>query len=443
MAIDMKQVLKAAKVSDGAWGTQLDLLGCPAGYCREEWNLSHPELVLKVASSYVNAGSNVILSNTFSANIFTLEKHGLGDKVEALNQAGAQISKQAAGDKAWVFASVGPSSKMLCTEEITEDELFKAFLLQAKALKAGGADGIVCETFAELAEILVAVRAVKAAGLPVVASMTFDTGPDLKTMMGVAAGDAAEQLTKAGADAIGCNCGVGIDGYIKVAGTLRPAHGPADLGQAERRTAGGPGRQDSLPGRPGRVRQQDPPAAEGGCEFRWRLLRNQPSPHQQRCRSGGEGEEGLTIEIAGSLAVVIHLDSDLRPRAGARSKFLRQPKVALVPDESPSIDLLARPGEVIRELSVDTQPAPLSIQTVTEHDAAYGIRSTLAWLKSNGACQMRTRTLAALCMAGLLSLAAGCVPTVTVTADNNGQAVKTAVGSRLIVALSLERDHRL
>ncbi len=221
MSINIASVLKATKVADGAWGTELDKLGCPPGYCREEWNLSHPDLVGKVAASYVQAGSGVILSNTFSANKFTLEKHGLGDKVEALNEAGARISKQAAGEKAWVLASMGPSGKMLITEEITEDELYKVFLSQAKALKGGGADGVVCETFAELAEILVAVRAVKAVGLPVVASMTYDTGPDLKTMMGVAAGDAAEALAKAGADAIGCNCGVGIDGYIRVAGTIR------------------------------------------------------------------------------------------------------------------------------------------------------------------------------------------------------------------------------
>jgi len=221
MAVDLRKVLTAPKVSDGAWGTQLDLLGCPAGYCREEWNLSHPELVQKVAASYVAAGSNVILSNTFSANCFTLDKHGLADKVEALNEAGARISRQAAGDKAWVFASMGPSGKMLVAEEVTEDELYKAFLTQAKALKAGGADGVVAETFADLQELLLAVRAVKAVGLPVIASMTYDTGPDLRTMMGVAAGDAAEALARAGADAVGCNCGVGIDGYIKVAGVMR------------------------------------------------------------------------------------------------------------------------------------------------------------------------------------------------------------------------------
>lgn len=88
MSINIASVLKATKVADGAWGTELDKLGCPPGYCREEWNLSHPDLVGKVAASYVQAGSGVILSNTFSANKFTLEKHGLGDKVEALNEAG-------------------------------------------------------------------------------------------------------------------------------------------------------------------------------------------------------------------------------------------------------------------------------------------------------------------------------------------------------------------
>ncbi len=80
-----------------------------------------------MAASYVNAGSNVILSNTFSANIFTLDKHGYGGKVEAFNEAGTAISKQAAANKAWVFASMGPSGKMLVADEVTEEELYKAF----------------------------------------------------------------------------------------------------------------------------------------------------------------------------------------------------------------------------------------------------------------------------------------------------------------------------
>jgi len=223
MAIDIASSLKSPKVSDGAWGTQLDKLGCPPGYCREEWNVSHPELVGKVAASYVQAGSDVILTNTFSANAFTLDRHGMAAKVEAFNRAGAEISRRAAGKSAWVFGSMGPSGKMLVAEEVTEDELYKAYFAQAKALAAGGVDAILCETFTELQEVLTAARAAKdATGLPVVASLTYDTGPDhMRTMMGVAAGDAAEALTKAGVDVIGCNCGVGIDAYVKVARRLR------------------------------------------------------------------------------------------------------------------------------------------------------------------------------------------------------------------------------
>jgi 5-methyltetrahydrofolate--homocysteine methyltransferase len=222
MPIDLSTVLSSPRVSDGAWGTELDLLGCPPGFCREEWNLSRPDLVRQVAASYLKAGSQIILTNTFSANRFVLERHGLADKVHAINLTGAQISRQAAGEQAWVFASIGPSGRMVIVQEVSEDELYGAFHIQAKALAAGEPDAIVCESMSELAESLAALRAAKdATGLPVVASMTFDTGSDLRTMMGVAAGAAAQALTEAGADAIGCNCGVGIDACIQVVRTLR------------------------------------------------------------------------------------------------------------------------------------------------------------------------------------------------------------------------------
>lgn len=223
MGIDLRTVLTATKVADGAWGTELDKLGCPPGYCREEWNLSHPDLVSQVASSYVQAGADVILTNTFGANRFALERHDLAENVEALNLAGARISRQAAGERVWVFGSMGPSGRMILAEEVESEDLYKAFFAQAKALASGGVDAIVCETMTELAEVLVAVRAAKeASGLPVVASMTFDTGPDyMRTNMGTAAADAAAGLAKAGADAIGCNCGTGIDSCIKVTQCLR------------------------------------------------------------------------------------------------------------------------------------------------------------------------------------------------------------------------------
>ena len=211
-------------VADGAWGTELDKLGCPAGYCREEWNVSKPELVERVAASYVAAGSKVILTNTFGGSRLVLASHGFEGESPRFNRAGAEISKRAADGKAAVFASIGPSGKMLLIGEVNEETLFDAFKEQAEALAEGGADGLVVETMADLKEASAAVRAAKTTGLPVVASMTFDSGRDKScTLMGVTPEQAVRSLTEAGADIIGCNCGIGIDNYIKVAARLRAA----------------------------------------------------------------------------------------------------------------------------------------------------------------------------------------------------------------------------
>ena len=179
-------------------------------------------LVEAVAASYVAAGSRVIITNTFGANRFTLERHGLADKVEEINRTGAEISKRAAGDKALVFASVGPTGKMLLMEEVTEEELFDAFSEQAQALAAGRADGLVIETMSDLEEAKIALQACKATGLPVVASMVYDAGTDLdRTMMGTTVEQATTELTEAGADVIGSNCGQGIAGFVKLCAKMK------------------------------------------------------------------------------------------------------------------------------------------------------------------------------------------------------------------------------
>jgi 5-methyltetrahydrofolate--homocysteine methyltransferase len=222
MAWAVDEYLGKVTVADGAWGTELDKLGCPAGYCREEWNVSKPELVEQVAASYVAAGSKIILTNTFGGSRLVLEGHGFQDRVGDFNRAGAAISKQAANGKARVFGSIGPSGKMLLIGEVNEQTLFEVFKEQAEALAAGGADALVVETMSDLTEGCAAVRAAKTTGLPVVASMTYDSGRDKgSTMMGVTPEQAVKGLTDAGADMIGCNCGIGIDNYIKVAGRLR------------------------------------------------------------------------------------------------------------------------------------------------------------------------------------------------------------------------------
>jgi methionine synthase I (cobalamin-dependent) len=224
MAVRAEDYAGKVTISDGAWGTELDKLGCPPGFCREDWNLTKPELVGQVATAYVNAGSQIILTNTFGANRFVLAKHGKAEQVAAYNKAGAAISKQAAGTKAKVFGSIGPCGKMLVSGEVKEDELLDAFKVQAQALAEGGCDALVVETMTDLKEAAIAVRAAKTTGLLVVGCMTYDSGKDhTRTMMGVTPEQAVKGLTEAGADIIGCNCGIGIDNYITVAGMFRAA----------------------------------------------------------------------------------------------------------------------------------------------------------------------------------------------------------------------------
>jgi 5-methyltetrahydrofolate--homocysteine methyltransferase len=205
-------------VIDGAWGTQLQARGLPSGETPDGWNLTHADLVEEIPRAYVDAGSRVVLTNTFRGNRLALDSAGLADRASELNREAAAISKRAAGERAAVFGSIGPSGKMLCMGEVSADELRDVFLQQASALAAGGADGLVIETMADLDEARLAVEAAKSTGLPVVACMCFDSGADNdRTMMGITPEQAAEQLQAAGADVIGANCGQGIEGYISIA----------------------------------------------------------------------------------------------------------------------------------------------------------------------------------------------------------------------------------
>jgi 5-methyltetrahydrofolate--homocysteine methyltransferase len=198
--------------------------GLKPGESPEALNLERPEIVEAVAQAYVDAGSRVIITNTFGGTTYTLEHHGLADRVEEVNRIGAEISKRAAGDKALVFASMGPTGKMLMMGDVTEEELFNAFSVQVKALAAGGADGLVVETMADLEEATVALKAAKETGLPVCVSMIYDSGAELdRTMMGTTVEQAVEDLEEAGADIIGSNCGQGIEGFVKLCARMKAA----------------------------------------------------------------------------------------------------------------------------------------------------------------------------------------------------------------------------
>jgi 5-methyltetrahydrofolate--homocysteine methyltransferase len=217
---------RAPVATDGAWGTQLQVRGLQPGASAEAWNLERPDQVESVARAYVEAGSQIILTNTFGANRLALERHGLADQLGPINRRGVEISRQAAGRRARVFASMGPSGRMLMTGEVSQAELEAAFAEQALALAEGGADAIAVETMTDAEEAKIAVAAARQTGLPVVACMVFDSGPDRdRTLMGLTPEQAAETLAAAGADVVGANCGQGIPGFVPVCRRLRAASG--------------------------------------------------------------------------------------------------------------------------------------------------------------------------------------------------------------------------
>ncbi|MDE2126784.1 MAG: homocysteine S-methyltransferase family protein [Armatimonadetes bacterium] len=211
-------------LTDGAWGTQMQARGLPIGASPEAWNVSKPDAVFAVAQAYVDAGSRVILTNTFGANSIALRRHGLQDRAAEIAFTGAALSRQAANGRAHVFASIGPTGLVLAMEEEPPEVIKASFVQQARNLADGGADALVIETMSELAEARLAVAAANETGLPVVVSMTYGAGrAGDRTPMGVTPEEAAAELEAAGADAIGANCGDGAEQLIAVTTRLRAA----------------------------------------------------------------------------------------------------------------------------------------------------------------------------------------------------------------------------
>ncbi|HPM22343.1 MAG TPA: homocysteine S-methyltransferase family protein [Phycisphaerae bacterium] len=226
MKLDCAALRAGRTVADGGWSTQLQMRGVPGDVMAETANVTHAEIVLELAQTYLDAGAQFITTNTFAANRFGVERRELTISVEELNRRGAELARAAVGERAaFVAGSMGPSGKIMAVREATPEQLTPVFVEQATALAAGGVDVIVLETFSELAEILLALRAVKdATGLPVIASMSFDAGPQrTRTMMGAQAGECATALEDAGADIIGCNCGSGINHVLPAVVALRAA----------------------------------------------------------------------------------------------------------------------------------------------------------------------------------------------------------------------------
>jgi methionine synthase I (cobalamin-dependent) len=209
-------------ITDGAWGTELQARGLPPGAQPDTWNLDRPKQVEAVARAYVEAGSQVILTNTFRANAVAMKDMSEAD-LDAINRAGVALSKHAAG-QALVFASIGPTGKMLAAGEVDSAQVSAAFAAQARSLAAAGADALLIETMSDIEEARLAVEAARATGLPVIASFAFDTGRNKdRTLMGATPEAVAVAMTEARADAVGANCGVGVEQAVLICRRLRAA----------------------------------------------------------------------------------------------------------------------------------------------------------------------------------------------------------------------------
>ncbi|MGH2581361.1 MAG: homocysteine S-methyltransferase family protein, partial [Anaerolineales bacterium] len=193
----------APLLADGAMGTMLHERGVDFARCFDELNLTKPVLVKDIHIGYLEAGAQVVMTNTFGANRFRLSEHGLQNQVEAINKAGVELARQAvkeAKQEAWVAGDIGPLGVRLAPfGRVQPEQAQDAFEEQVRGLVQGKPDLIIIETMTDLYEIREAIQAAKTtSNLPVVASMTFTR--DDRTLLGDTPIRVAKKIHEAGAD---------------------------------------------------------------------------------------------------------------------------------------------------------------------------------------------------------------------------------------------------
>ena len=228
-------------LTDGAMGTQLFAAGLMAGDPPEVWNLEHPDRIRSIHQSYVDAGSDIILTNSFGGNRHRLKLHSMEGQVHQLNAAAAAIGRDVADSadrRVLVAGSMGPTGELIRPlGELTSDEAQVAFAEQAAGLADGGADILWMETMSALAEVEAGVLGARSASdLPIVVTLSFDTAG--RTMMGLTGEDAGARLAELGVAGIGANCGANLADTEAAVAAIRSVCG--DIPVVSRANAGIP-----------------------------------------------------------------------------------------------------------------------------------------------------------------------------------------------------------
>ena len=217
-------------LADGATGSNLFDVGLMSGDAPELWNTEHPERIAALHQSFVDAGADILLTNSFGGTIYRLKLHNAQGRMAELNTLAAQIARRvadASGRAIAVAGSMGPTGEIMePIGPLTYDEAKAAFAEQALALKAGGADVLWIETMSSREEVEAAVAGAGVAGLPIVCTLSFDTNG--RTMMGISPSDFSgiEKTLSPRLAACGTNCGVGASEVVACIHNLAQSMGP-------------------------------------------------------------------------------------------------------------------------------------------------------------------------------------------------------------------------
>ncbi len=222
----MENILKRLKrgeiiVADGALGTLLMQRGLKLGEPPESVNITNPKDIEEIAMLYLEAGAEIITTNSLGASSMKLQHYSLDDRAEQINLLAVEAARRAADNRAYIAGSVGTTGKLLKPYGPAKpEEVYDSFYNQIAALLAGGIDIVCIETMTDLAEAELAVKAARSldTGIPIMSTVTFEEKPrGFFTLMGSSIQESAERLEKAGSDIIGSNCGNGSEKMVRIA----------------------------------------------------------------------------------------------------------------------------------------------------------------------------------------------------------------------------------